>query len=145
MTPASRHLLFSMLLITLLGTAGLTRPAQAGLADTVTALAGPLAEQFGVPASSVTSLLESGISLDTVTQMLLVSKSSDSELDTVSDAYKEAGNDIDDAAKKLEVAASDYSPERVTAAIDEAKAKAAEDAAKGANDAIGSALGGLNR
>jgi hypothetical protein len=112
-------------------------------------LAGPLAEQFGVPASAVTGLLESGISLDSVTQLLFVSKSSGTDLDAVSGLFRESGNDIDDTAEKLDVDAADYSEKRVTAAIDEAKSTAQADATdkatKGVSDALGSALGGLNQ
>ena len=82
-----RSALLALLFIALLGTVGLPRPSQAGLGDSALALAGPLAEQFGVPASAVTGLLESGISLDSVTQLLLVSKGSGSDLDAVSKLY----------------------------------------------------------
>jgi len=146
MAHTQRCALLALLCIALLGTLGLPRPSQAGLADTAIALAGPLAEQFGVPASAVTGLLESGISLDSVTQLLFVSKSSGSDLDTVSGLFRESGNDT---AEKLDVDAADYSEERVTAAIDEAKSKAQADATdkatKGVSDALGSALGGLNQ
>ncbi len=149
MVQIQRSALLALLFIVLLGTVGLPRPSEAGLADSAKALAGPLAEQFGVPASAVTGLLESGVSLDSVTQLLFVSKSSGSDLDAVSKLYRESGNDIDDTAKKLDVDAADYSQERVTAAINEAKTKvqadAAEKATKDASDALGSALGGLNQ
>ncbi len=149
MVQIQRIALLAVLFIVLLGTVGLPRPSQAGLADSAKALAGPLAEQFGVSASAVTGLLESGVSLDSVTQLLLVSKSSGSDLDAVSELYRESGNDIDDTAEKLDVDAADYSQKRVTAAIDEAKSKAQADATekatKGAGDALDSALGGLNR
>lgn len=149
MVQIPRSALLALLFIVLLGTVGLPRPSQAGIADTAIALAGPLAEQFGVPASAVTGLLKSGISLDSVTQLLFVSKSAGSNLDAVSNLYRETGNDIDDTAEKLDVDAADYSQERVTAAIDEAKSKAQADATekatKGASDALESALGGLNR
>ncbi len=112
-------------------------------------MAGPLAEQFGVPAELVTGLLENGISLGSVSQLLFVSKESSSGLDTVSELYRETGNDIDATAKKLEVAKAEYSPERVKAAIDDATSTApaavTETAIQGVNDAIGSALGGWNR
>ena len=149
MAHTQRSALLAVLVIVLLAAVGLPRPSQAGLADTAMALAGPLAEQFGVPASAVTGLLESGVSLDSVTQLLFVSKSSGSELDAVSKLYQDSGNDIDATAKKLDVDAADYSEERVTAAIDEAKSKAQADATdkatKDASDAVGSALGGLVR
>ncbi len=149
MAQIQHRALLALLFIVLLGTVGLPRPSQAGLADSAIALAGPLAEQFGVPASAVTGLLESGFSLDSVTQLLFVSKSSGSDLDAVSELYRESSNDIDAAAEKLDVDAADYSQEQVTAAIDEAKsqaqADATEKAAKGAGDALDSALGGLIR
>jgi hypothetical protein len=149
MAHTQRSALLALLFIVLLGTVGLPRPSQAGLSDTAMALAGPLAEQFGVPASAVTGLLESGVSLESVTQLLLVSQSSGSGLDSVSKLFRESENDIDDTAKKLDVDASDYSEKRVTAAIDEAKSQAQADATdkatKGASDALGSALGGLDR
>jgi hypothetical protein len=149
MAHTQRSALLALLFIALLGTIGRPRPSQAGVADTAIALAGPLAEQFGVPASAVTGLLESGISLDSVTQLLFVSKSSGSDLDTVSKLFRESGNDIDDTAEKLDVNAEDYSEKRVTAAIDEAKSTAQADATdkatKRASDALGSALGGLNQ
>ena len=147
MAQKQRSALLVLLFVVLLGTAGLPRPSQAGLADTAIALAGPLAEQFGVPASAVTGLLESGVSLDSVTELLLVSKSSGSDLDAVSRLYRESGNDIDDTAEKLDVDAADYSQAQVTAAIDEAKSQAQADvtekAAGSVSDALGSALGGL--
>ena len=51
MAPTQRSALLALLFIVLLGTVGLARPSQAGLADSAVALAGPLAEQFGVPVS----------------------------------------------------------------------------------------------
>jgi hypothetical protein len=101
---------------------GLPRTAEAGTSEALLALAGPLAEQFGVPAGPVTSLLESGISLESVTQLLLVNQSSKAGLDNVT---------------------------KLTAAIDEAKASASADATQKATDeankAIGDALGGFGR
>jgi len=76
----------------------------------------------------VTGLLQSGISLDSVTQLLLVSKSSGSDLAAVNELFQASGNDIDDTAKKLDVDAEDYSQQRVTAAISEAKSDAQADA-----------------
>lgn len=134
--------------------------ARAGVSEAVLALAPPLAEQFGVPASSVTSLLEGGVSLDSVTQLLLVSQSSEKDLDDVTSVYDENGREIDKTASRLDVAAADYSPENVSAAIKEAKDKAQSDAvakaesstneatdkaADAANDAVGSALDGFKR
>ncbi len=149
MAQPRRSLILSVLIVIFLSTLGLARSSQAGLTDAAAALAGPLAEQFGVPASSVTGLLENGLSLDSVTQLLFVSKSSETDLDDVGALYEKTGSDIDATATKLKVAAEEYSPDRVAAAIDDAKAKVQADttekAAKGANDAIGSALGGLRR
>jgi len=149
MVHRNRSALIALFFVVLLGTTGFARTSEAGLTELGTALAGPLAEHFGVPASSVTSLLDSGLSVDSITQLLFVSKSSGSDLNAVTKLYKETGNDITDTANKLEVKASEYSPERVTDAINEAKAKAQADAtekaAQGAGDAIGSALGGFTR
>jgi hypothetical protein len=126
-----------------------TPSAQAGVSETTLALAGPLAESFGVPAKAVTGLLEDGISLESVTQLLLVSQSASKPLDDVTKLYREVGGDVTRTAEELEVAASAYSSENVTAAIDAAKQKAQADAAKAVTDqadkALGSALGGLTR
>ena len=149
MFSANRIAIISFLFAALLATTVSPRAAQAGVSDTVLAIVPPLAEQFGVPASAVTGLLEGGISLDSVTQLLLVSKSSEKELGDVTKLYRESGDEIGKTATKLDVAAADYSPEKVKAAIDEATAKAQADAAAKAGDAassaVDSALGGLNR
>jgi hypothetical protein len=129
--------------------AGLSRPAEAGVSQSVLALAAPLAQQFGVPASAVTSLLESGISLESVTQLLLVSQSAGSELDSTTKLYREQGNDIAKTAEKLGVDPAAYSKQKVASVIDEAKASATADASKAASDeankALDSALGGFRR
>ena len=100
-------------------------------------------------ASGVTSLLESGISVESVTQLLLVNQSSKAGLDKVTELYSDSGNDITKTAEELDVATSAYSKEKVTAAIDEAKSSASADATQTATDeankAIGDALGGLRR
>jgi hypothetical protein len=149
MAQSHRSVFLSILLVVSLGTVALPRLAHAGLSDSAIALAGPLADQFGLPGSAVTNLLESGISLDSVTQLLLVSQSSGSSLDSVTKLFRDSGNDIADTAKKLEVDSADYSQEKVTAALDEAKSKAqadaSEKAAESAGDAVGSALDGLKR
>jgi putative salt-induced outer membrane protein YdiY len=121
MAQIQRNAFLALLFFVLLGMAGLPRPSQAELADSAMTLGGPLAEQFGVPADAVTGLLESGISLDVATQLLLVSESSGVDLDAVSELYRESGNDIEDTAAKLNVDPADYSEERVAAAINEAK------------------------
>ena len=149
MIQRHRSALLPLLFVVVLASVGLSRPAQAGLSDAALSLAGPLAEQFGVPASAVTALLDSGISLESATQLLLVSKNSGSGLDSVTNLFRESGNDISKTAEKLDVDAGDYSEERVTAAIDAAKRKAQDDtvekAKDGASDALGSALDGLKR
>ena len=127
----------------LLASAVVPRAGHAGVSDAALALAGPLAEQFGVPASAVTGLLESGVSLDSVTQLLLVSQSSDTGLDEVTKLFRESGNDVATTASKLDVDAADYSEEKVTAAVDEAKAGATQGVADKANDALDAALGGF--
>jgi putative salt-induced outer membrane protein YdiY len=123
MVQIQRSALLALLFIVLLGTVGLPGPSQAELAESAMTLVGALSEQFGVPASAVTDLLESGISLDSVTQLLLVSEISGSDLDAVSELYRESGNDIDDTAEKLDVDPADYSQERVAAAINEAESQ----------------------
>ena len=153
---ATALFLSAALLITTVG----ARNAHAADPTGMMALVPPLAEQFGVPADLVTGLLESGVSLDSVTQLLLVSKESETGLDDVTDLYNESGNNIDETAAKLDVAKSEYSAEKVTAAIDEAKTKAQADVAKqasdatsdaaekagnAASDAVGSALGGFGK
>ena len=149
MLERTRIASLSFLIVLLVATAGLPRPADAGVSESILAVAAPLAEQFGVPASAVTGLLESGISLDSVTQLLLVSQSSKSKLDSTAKLYREQGNDIAKTAEKLGVDPADYSNAKVTAAIDEAKATATADATNKAtgeaNEALDSALGGFKR
>jgi ribosomal protein L12E/L44/L45/RPP1/RPP2 len=101
-------------------------------------LAAPLAEQFGVPGSAVTSLLESGVSLESVTQLLLVKQSTDKSLNEVTDLYRNRK-----AADQLGVAADRYSKEKVESAIERARADATEKASETASDAAGKAVGGL--
>lgn len=138
-----------LLFVALLFTSIETREAHAAEPTGMLALAGPLAEQFGVPADIVTGLLENGISVESVTQLLLVSQSSEKGLDDVANLYRQSGSEIEKTAAKLDVAASEYSAEKVTAAIDEAKAKAQADASEkageAASDAVDSVLGGFNK
>ena len=125
------------------------RPAEAGVSETVLALAGPLAEQFGVPASAVTTLLEGGVSLESVTQLLLVSQSAETGLDEVTSAYRKYEGDITKTANDYKVAASAYSMENVNSAIDDAKQQLTADATKkvteGTTKALDDALGGFRR
>jgi hypothetical protein len=71
------------------------------------ALAGPLAEQFGVPKAAVSTLLDGGLSLDSVTKLLLVSQSSDKGLDDVTKLFSASGKDID---RPLESSTSSPTP-----------------------------------
>jgi hypothetical protein len=149
MVVLHRFTIVFLLFVALLVTSLETREVNAAEPTGMLALAGPLAEQFGVPADIVTGLLENGISLDSVTQLLLVSQSSQTGLNDVANLYRESGNEIEKTAAKLDVAASEYSAEKVTAAIDEAKAKAQADASEKAgetaSDAVDSVLGGFNK
>ena len=90
-----RRIALVPVLALLLATTAFLRPAEAGVSETVMALAGPLAEQFGVPKAAVSTLLDGGVSLDSVTQLLLVSQSSGKGLDEVSQLYNASGKDID--------------------------------------------------
>lgn len=119
---------------------GAAGPAAAGLDQAAMALAGPLAEQFGVPADAVSSLLEGGVGLESVTQLLLVSQSSDKSLDDVSQLYQESDSDIGKTAEQLEVPESAYSEDVVTASIDNAKEKLQADATDKATGEAGKAL-----
>ena len=127
----------------LLGTVAL--PANAGVGEMALKLAGPLAGQFGVPVDAVTALLKGGISLESVTELLLVSQSSGKDLNDVTKLYRESGDQIGKTAEQLDVAESAYSTDKVNAAIDGAKQELQADAAKEATKAIGSGLGGLGR
>lgn len=142
---ATALFLSAALLITTVG----ARDAHAGESTGMMALVAPLAEQFGVPAGLVSGLLESGVSLDSVTQLLLVSQESNKGLDEVTDLYHESGDKINETAAKLKVDQSEYSAEKVTAVIGEAKDKAQTDATKAAgdaaSDAVGSVLGGFTK
>ena len=120
------------------------REAEAGVTDTLTALAGPLAEQFGLPGSAVQALFDKGISLESATQLLLISQSSKTALADVSKLYDDSNKNVTQTAEKLKVETSAYSADKVQAAIDSAKAdaaasqkKAAEDASKAAGSAVG--------
>jgi len=122
---------------------GAPRVSEAAVPQSVLMLAAPLAEQFGVPGSAVTSLLESGVSLESVTQLLLVKQSTDKSLDEVTNLYRKQGDDVRKAADQLGVAADRYSKEKVEAAIERARADAAEKASEKAADSAGKAVGGL--
>jgi len=134
-------------LLTLTFSVAIPRDAEAGASATLIAMAKPLAEQFGVPGSAVEALLNNGISLESATQLLLVSQSSKQTLGDVTKLYEDSSRNITETAQQLKVDASAYSPEKVQAAIDDAKTKsvasAQEKAADEAGKAVGSALGGF--
>jgi hypothetical protein len=142
-----RRLAVVPLLVAVLVLAGSMRPAQAGVSETVMALAGPLAEQFGVPKAAVSTLLDGGLSLDSVTKLLLVSQSSDKGLDDVTKLFNASGKDIDKTAGELDVKPDAYSQSKVDAAIAAAQKTAQDEASKSATEeagkALDSALGGM--
>jgi hypothetical protein len=119
------------------------RASEAAIPESVMAIAAPLAEHYGVSGSAVTSLLENGLSLESVTQLLLVKESSGKSFDEVTEAYRAQGNDITKAADQLGVAAEKYSAENVSAAIERAKADAVEGATDKATDATRKAVGSV--
>jgi hypothetical protein len=160
MNSMRKHLLVGLLSLLVVATASLTVAprAEAGVSQAVMALAGPLAEKFGVPSASVSSLLEGGMSLESVTKLLLVSRDSSSSLDSVTKLFNESGKDIDKTAEKLDVdpkrhsdkkakkkaaaAATDQANEAETGAADGAS-KAVAAATERARGAMDSALGTL--
>jgi hypothetical protein len=107
-----RRIALVPLLVAVLALVGVVRPALAGVSETVMALAGPLAEQFGVPKAAVSTLLDGGLSLDSVTKLLLVSQSSDKGLDDVTKLFNASGKDIDKTAGELDVKPDAYSTRR---------------------------------
>ena len=81
--------------------------------------------------------------LDNVTQLLLLKQSAGKSLDQVTDLYRKQGNDVRKTADELGVAAEKYSPDKVEAAIDGAKAQVAKSATDKAADSAGKAVGSL--
>jgi hypothetical protein len=144
-----RRISFSVLAAILLCSIGSAPRAQAEAAQGMLALAAPLAEQFGVPADAFTTLMESNVSLESVSQLLLISQSSKKDFGAVTEVFYSSNQSVEQTAGQLKVAASEYSKEKVTKTIDTAQAKLEADtreaAADGANKAIGSALGGLGQ
>jgi len=125
-----------------------TRPqeAEAGMTDTLKALAGPLADQFGLPGSAVQALFDKGISLESATQLLLISQSAKTALGDVTKLYDDSSRSVTQTAEALKVEAGAYSDDKVQSVIDKAKADAAnvhEKAAEDASKAAGSAVGGF--
>ncbi len=124
-------------------------PRAEGLPDAMTVVARSLAEHYGVSGDAVTALLDNGMSMESVTQLLLVKESSGQPFDKVTDLYSEQGNSIQKTADKLDVAEEKYSANNVRAAIDKAKAdtvtSTSNKAAESAGKTVDSLMGGLSR
>ena len=118
-------------------------PRAEALPEAMTVVAKSLAEHYGVPGDSVTALLGNGMSLESVTQLLLVKESSGQSFDKVTDLYSKQGNSIQKTADELDVAAEKYSAKNVQAAIDKAKADTATSAADKAAEETGKAVKSL--
>jgi hypothetical protein len=123
-------------------------PRAEAVPEAMTVVAKSLAQHYGVPGDSATALLDNGISMESLTQLLLVKESSGQPFDKVTDLYTEQGDSIQKTADKLKVGADTYSAENVQAAIDKAKADAATTASNKAAEetgkAVNSLLGGLS-
>ena len=145
MLITARKISFTVLAAVLLVSTGCASTTGGEAPQGMMALAAPLAQQFGVPVGPITSLLDSGVSLESVTQLLLISQSSNKGLDEVTSVFNSSKQNVDKTAAQLKVAASDYSADKVSSAIDSAKAKLEADtrkaAADGANKAVDSVLG----
>ena len=145
----ARKISFTVLVAVLLISTGCASTTGGTAPQGMMALAAPLAQQFGVPVGPITSLMDSGVSLESVTQLLLISQSSNKSLDDVSSVFNNSKQSVEQTAGQLKVAAADYSADKVSSAIDSAKAKLEADtrkaAADGTNKAIDSALGGLDQ
>jgi hypothetical protein len=122
-------------------------PRAGALPEAMSVVANSLAEHYGVSGDAVTQLLDDGVSMESVTQLLLVKESSGEPFDKVTDLYSEQGNDIQKTADELSVAKEKYSAENVEAAIDKAKAdtaaSASNKAAEETGKAVNSLMGGL--
>jgi hypothetical protein len=122
-------------------------PRAEALPEAINVVAKSLAEHYGVPGDSVTALLDKGMSMESVTELLLVKESSGEPFDEVTDLYSAQGNDIQKTAGELDVSADAYSAENVQAAIDKAKAdtasSASDKAAEETGKAVNSLMGGL--
>ena len=118
-------------------------PRADALPEAMTVVAKSLAEHYGVPGDSVTALLEKGMSMESVTQLLLVKESSGQPFDKITDLYSEQGNSIQKTADELDVAADKYSAKNVQAAIDKARADTATSAANKAAEETGKAMKSL--
>jgi len=126
--------------------AGQAAAQDAPLTEAVKVVAHSLATHYNVPTDSVDAMLTEGVSMETVTQLMLVKQSSGQSWEHVTDTWESQGDSIDAAAEKLNVAKEKYSAENVQAAIDKAKAdtaaSASNEAADAASKAVGSMLGG---
>ena len=79
--------------------------------------------------------------METVTQLLLVSQSSGSSLDSVAELFSQQEGSIEKTAAELGVPADAYSSEKVQASLADAQAAAAESAKKEATDQVEDAAG----
>jgi len=89
-------------------------------------LAGGLAEHFGVPAAAVTSLFESGLSLQSVVKALLISQSAKVSVDKVSSLLQAKNNDVSAVASELGVSASAYAQDKVEAVVSKVSGRAGQ-------------------
>lgn len=121
----------------------------AAIPEAVKVVAHSLATHYNVPVASVDAMLQEGVSMQTLTQLLIVKQSSGQSWEKVTDTWEEQGDDIDKTAAELQVAKDKYSAKNVQAAIDKAKAdtasRATDKAAGEANKAVGSMLGGMTK
>ena len=141
-----RSMIVLVALLTLSVANGLVaQRAEAGVTDTLKALAPPLAAQFGVPSNAVQTLFDKGIGLETTTELLLVSQAASKSIGDVTKLFESSKRSVDATAQQLNVAKDAYSADKVQAAIDKAKADAQKQAADEASKAAGSAVGGLLR
>lgn len=153
MSPRPRFVALALCLALPLVALAAPRSARATVPESVLVIAGPLAEHYGVSGSAVTNLLQNGMSLESVTQLLLVKESSGKSFDQVTSTYRQQGDDIQKTADQLGVAADKYSAKNVQAAIDQAKADAAQSASQKASEkatetttkAVDSLLGGMQQ
>jgi hypothetical protein len=118
-------------------------PRAEALPEAMGVVAKSLAEHYGVPGDSVVKLLDEGMSMESVTQLLLVKESSGEEFGAVTDLYEEQGSNIQTTADELGVAADKYSADSVQAAIDKAKADTAASASNKAAEETGKVVNSL--
>ncbi len=140
MIPAPRRIALSLAVALPLLVLGSARVAQA-VPESTLVVGNALAQHYGVPQGAVTGLLESGVSLDSVTQLLLVQESAGKSFDEVTRAYRAQGNDVRKTADQFGVAAEKYSARNVEAALERARADATEQASQEASEKAAEATG----